>query len=223
VSDNGAGDGDDPTELIIPPDPSLGMLKRLVDGGPTFDSTDDVLSFEFDVTNTGNVTIPSPVTIDDPLLVSLGGSVSCPAGDILPDDMITCEGSFTVTQGLIDAGEVTNTATAVSALATSDPSSVTVLAQQDPALETDKEAVSITVDGTTFPGVPDAQFRVGAIIAYEYTVTNTGNVTIVDDISVSDNLIDPVTCPDLPTGGLAPDASLVCEATFEVEGNPRRC
>jgi len=160
------------------------------DGGPTYDGTDDVLTFAFDVTNTGNVTIESPVTIDDPLLTSLGGTVACPPVDLLPDDMITCEGSFTVVQGQIDAGSLTNTATAVSNLATSDPSSVTVLAQQNPA--------------------------VGAIIAYEYTVENTGNTTITEAITVTDNLIAPVTCPPLPAGGLAPTQSIVCEATFEV-------
>ena len=216
VSDNGTGAGSDPTALVIVPDPSLDLVKRLIDGGPTYDSTDDVLTFAFDVTNTGNVTIDGPVTIDDPLLTSLGGTVDCPVVDLLPDDDITCTGSFTVTQDQIDAGSLTNTATAVSALASSDVSSVTVLAQQNPALETAKEAVSITVDGVEFAGVPNVQFRVGAIIAYEYTVTNTGNVTITDAISVTDNLIDPVTCPALPGGALAPMQSLVCEATFEV-------
>lgn len=216
VSDNGSGSGDDPTLLTIPPAPALEMTKRLIAGGPTYSVTTDVLTFAFDVTNTGNVTIPGTVEINDPLLTSLGGTVACPAGDILPDGMITCEGSFTVTQGQIDAGSLTNTATAVSDLATSPESSVTVLAQQNPAMETAKEAVSVAVDGQTFAGVPDEQFRVGAVITYNYTVTNTGNTTIVDAITVSDNLIDPVSCPALPTGGLAPNADLVCEATFEV-------
>lgn len=216
VSDNGSGGGDDPTDLTIAPAPSLALTKRLLAGGPTYDSTDDILTFAFDVTNTGNVTIPATVTIDDPLLVSLGGTVSCPADDILPDGMITCEGSFTVTQGQIDAGSLTNTATAVSSLATSPASSVTVLAQQTPALATDKEAVSVEVGGTVYAGVPDAQFRVGAIVTYNYTVTNTGNTTITAPITVSDNLIDTVSCPALPTGGLIPDGTLVCEATFTV-------
>jgi len=47
-------------------------------------------------------------------------------------------------------------------------------------------------------------------------VTNTGNTTITDPISVNDNLIPNVTCPALPTGGLAPNASITCTADYVI-------
>lgn len=210
VSDFGAGDGDDPTELTITPAPVLTLIKTLASGGPTVSAVDDILTFEFEVRNAGNVTIAGPISIIDPLITDAGGTVTCPALALAPGDALTCEGSYAVTQGDLDAGEITNTATATDGTTTSDPSRVTVLADQLPALETVKEAISITVAGTEFPGVASENYVVDAVVSYTFTVTNTGNVTITQPVSVSDNLIATVTCPALPAAGLAPMGQLVC-------------
>jgi len=188
----------------------------LVSGGPTFDAVGDIMAYEFDVPNTGNVTIVAPVTVDDPLIDGAGGSVTCPAIDLIPDASYTCSGSYAVIQEDIDAGAVENIATVSGGGATSDPSGVTTLAQQDPAMETVKDAVSITTGGVTYPGTPSERYVVGAVVAYEFTVTNTGNTTITDAITVTDNLIDPVSCPALPVGGLLPTNSILCSASYVV-------
>lgn len=215
VSNDGAGAGDNPTELIIPSMPSLDMAKRLASGGPTFDAVGDVLTFEFDVTNSGNVTI-GPISIVDPLITNAGGAIMCPPTLLAPGDMLTCSGDYSVIQADIDAGGVMNAANATDGVTSSDPDSVTVPALKLPALATDKDAVSITVGGVVYPGTPSERYVVGAIVAYDYTVTNTGNTTITAPITVSDNLIAAVSCPALPAGGLAPNASIVCEATYTV-------
>ncbi len=215
VSDNGTGDGDDPTELAIPAMPSLEMVKRLVSGGPTFDMVGDVLSYAFDVTNSGNVTI-GPISIVDPLITDAGGAITCPPTLLAPDDTLTCTGDYSVIQEDIDAGEVENSAFATDGTTNSDGQSVTVPALKLPALETVKEAVSITVDGVVYPGTPSERYIVGAVVSYDYTVTNTGNTTITDPITVTDNLISAVTCPALPTDGLPPNDSILCEATYTV-------
>jgi len=63
------------------------------------------------VTNSGNTTLLSPITVSDSRIAS----VSCPAlpaGGLVPGASLTCTGSDTVTQADINAGSVTNTATA---------------------------------------------------------------------------------------------------------------
>ena len=60
------------------------------------------------VTNTGNVTLAGPFTVTDDK-----ATVTCPAtAASRRGASITCTASYTITQADLDAGSVTNTATA---------------------------------------------------------------------------------------------------------------
>lgn len=215
VTDNGNDtDGntvDDPTVLTVPAAPAMTLDKRLATGsGPAFDAVGDVLTFEFRLTNSGNVTLPGPFTVADPLITTAGGTITCPAGPLAPTATLTCTGSYTVTQADLDAGQIINSATASSPLGgtpvTSPPDSVSIPAVQSPALEVVKAAESVTA----------AQFIVGLVVDYTYTVTDTGNTTLTAPVTVADNLIPAVSCPALPPGGLAPAATLTCTGSYTV-------
>ena len=212
-----ANGNDDPTVTPLAQVAALALDKVLVSGGPTFGAVGETLSFRFDVRNTGNVTLTDPVTVNDPLISGAGGSVTCPAGPLAPGALVSCTGSYAVTQADIDAGGVTNTATAASGATASAPDAVTVPSRRTPALETVKTAVSITTGGQTFMTIEPQYFQTGAVVAYDYVVTNTGNTTITAPITVTDNLI-PVSCPAVP-GGLAPQAAITCTATYTVNGS----
>ena len=56
----------------------------------------------------------------------------------------------------------------------------------------------------------------GAAIPYSFVVKNTGNVTLTSAISITDSKIASVSCPALPVGGVAPNATLTCNATYIV-------
>ncbi|MFC5569048.1 OmpA family protein [Lysobacter yangpyeongensis] len=177
--------------------PALTLVKTAVSGVP-YDSVGDVIGYTYVVTNTGNITINDLVVDDDRIL-----AVSCPVTSLAPGASTTCTASYTVTQADLDAGSVTNRATATgSPPALTPPTAVeTVDADASPSLTLDKTAVS---------GVPyDA---VGDVVAYTYVVTNTGNVTI-DALGVSDDKIAAVTCP---VTTLAPGAGTTCTATYTV-------
>ena len=119
---------------------------------------------------------------------------------------MTCTGSYTVTQADVDAGSVTNTATASGTnpsdtTETSNSSSVTVEA-----------STAVSSLGLVKSTSSSQLTAAGDAIDYNYLVTNTGTTT-ESGISVSDNLVPDVSCPP---GSLAPGASETCTGSYTV-------
>jgi hypothetical protein len=101
----------------------------------TYDTIGQVIAYSFAVSNTGNLAIIPPITIDD----DRTANESCPAvttvgnGDSFldPGETIVCTASYTITLADLVAGAVTNTATASGRdpdlqTVTSDPDSATI-------------------------------------------------------------------------------------------------
>ena len=160
----------------------------------------DVISYSFVVKNTGTTT-ENGIAINDALVTN----ATCPFSSLLPGASETCTGSYTVTQADVDAGSVSNTATAsgtsVQGSVTSHPSSVTVAGS-------DYTSSLSLVKSTSSGGYASA----GDTVDYSYDVTNTGTTTL-SGIGVSDNRIAGVSCPD---ASLAPGASEMCTGTYTV-------
>jgi|GEM_PF-2538109 len=178
-----------------------------------YDAPDDVIDYEFLVTNEGNVRLPGPVTIDD----DLTDDESCPAltgvGNndtyLDVDESVTCTASYTVTQDDIDVGEVTNTAIATVDGNDSDESSVTVTADQLFELTLVKTAKE------------DAFREAGDILNYEFEVENTGNVTLAGPVEIDDDITDDESCPELTGIGdndtdFDPGETVTCTASYTV-------
>ncbi len=181
--------------------PSLTIVKSTTTA--TYDSVGDVLSYSFELTNSGNVTLSGPFTVAD----NRATDESCPVtATLAPGASITCTATYTVTQADLDAGSVTNTATGSgffgATTVTSNTDSVTITATQTPAL---------TIDKTITGG--DPYDSTGDTITYQYVVTNTGNVTI-SSVSVSDDNVDAA--PACDDTSLAPGEVATCTATYTV-------
>ena len=145
-----SGQDPDGDPVTSPPDdetvtadqnPALTILKTA--SPTTYDTLNQVISYSYKVTNSGNVTIDQPITIDD----DIATDEVCPAvpADLAPGDSITCAASHTITQNDLDAGSVTNTADATGidpngAPVTSPEDDETVTANQDPSLAIVKTA-----------------------------------------------------------------------------------
>jgi len=178
--------------------PAMETVKNVTD--EQFTLPGDVTTYEYVVTNTGNVTLTDPITVTDNRIPN----VICPAlpaGGLAPTASITCTGSYTVTQADLDAGTVTNIASASDGTTSSPATSATIPADQDPALTIAKNALF-----TDFTAA-------GEMVDYEFTITNTGNITITDDVEVVDSLIGTITCY---TGNFIPGQVETCTATYTV-------
>ena len=80
------------------------------------------------MTNAGNVTLAGPFTVSD----DKATDESCPAtASLAPGASITCTATYTIGQADLDAGSVTNTATATNGTVTSNQDSETVYATQN--------------------------------------------------------------------------------------------
>ena len=107
VTTDEAGEKTDTLDIEITQDPELTVVKTIV-GTPIFRNVGDILSYEYEVTNTGNVTIEGPITVYDDKT-----TVDCPdVASLAPDEGITCTSEYAVTAEDIAAGSVTNVATA---------------------------------------------------------------------------------------------------------------
>ena len=113
--------------MLLPPDASITLAKSAAE--TSFHLVGDVLHYTYVVTNTGNVRLAGPVTVTDDKT-----TVTCPAlstignhDDFLdPGESLTCTATYTVKQSDIDAGKVTNTASALVGGTGSTEQSVTV-------------------------------------------------------------------------------------------------
>jgi uncharacterized repeat protein (TIGR01451 family) len=175
----------------------------------SYNAVDQTVPYSYLVTNTGNITLTDPVIVSDDRIVA-PNTVVCPAlpaGGLAPGASITCTASYTIVQADLDAGSLTNIATAQSGATTSPSSSVTIPGNQQPALVLDKTTTATTYDS------------VGDTLSYSYRVTNSGNITLTVPVTISDDRIvapNTVSCPALPPGGLVPGAELTCTATHTV-------
>ena len=187
----------DSNKVTITPAAALDVTKTLKSGAPV--KTGDPVTWTVTVKNTGNVTLTN-VTVTDALagatIVTPCG-FSAPIATLAPNAAVSCDVSYSVTQGNVDAGAVTNTASAtgkppVGANVTdSDSNSVTIV-----------PAAALDITKTVKSGAP---VKAGDPVTWTVTVKNTGNVTLTN-VTVADALAGATIVT--PCGFSSPIASL---------------
>ncbi|MDP5202289.1 DUF1573 domain-containing protein, partial [Flavobacterium sp. DG2-3] len=240
-----ATNNDDDTVTNLTQSPAIAVVKTAAVGGTG--SVGDQITYTFDVTNTGNVTL-SNVVIDDAKTGSTALAVS--PSTIAPGGTGTITATYTITQADLNAGSVTNSATATGTApnaSTVSDTSGTALTNDDDTVTNLTQSPSIAVVKTASVGGTGA---VGDQITYTFDVTNTGNVTlsnvVIDDaktgstaLAVSPSTIVPgasgsitatytITQADLNTGsvsntatatGTAPDTTTVTDTSGTAQNN----
>ncbi len=206
----GVSDTDSLTEPItaepaITLDKSAALNDSLVAPSGRVDAG-DAIDYTLMVTNTGNVTLDSVAVIDD-----TAGSVTCPGTALASDEVMVCTATLVLSQGDIDAGSVSNTASvdgSFGAAVVSDGASANVVLDAEPGISVAKVG---TIDDSVVG--PIGRADAGDVANYIITVTNTGNVTL-DPVAVTDPLAAPVTCP---TDVLTPGGTMSCTASVTLD------
>ncbi|MCB0452471.1 MAG: gliding motility-associated C-terminal domain-containing protein, partial [Aequorivita sp.] len=198
LSDESSVLEDDPTIIELCQNPVIAIVKTgILNDENQNDCTDvdETISYTFTVTNEGNVSL-SNVTVTDPLIATITGPTGDTDGDGELDvtEIWTYTGTYTITQGDIDAGQVTNQATAEGTAP--DATVVSDLSDESSVLENDPTVIELcqnpkialiktgVVDDTNGNGCAD----VDETITYSFTVFNLGNVTL-SNITITDPLV----------------------------------
>jgi uncharacterized repeat protein (TIGR01451 family) len=188
----------------------LSLLKTATPG--TVTQAGQQVTYSYLIVNTGDTTLTG-VGATDTAFSGTGTppTITCPVTTLAPGASTTCTGTYTVTQADVDAGALTNTATASGttpggAKVTSNPSTATVNTAAGAELTLTKTATPASVTAA------------GQTITYHYLVANTGNATLrglsVTETQFSGSGPPPVvTCP---VTTLAPATSTTCTATYTV-------
>ncbi|WP_285726805.1 DUF7507 domain-containing protein [Psychromicrobium xiongbiense] len=198
-------------KVTIDPAPAL-ALKKSADPA-TVSTPGEQVTYHFVASNTGNVTLQN-LSIAEGAFSGTGtmSAISCPATTVAPGQSVDCTASYAVTQADIDAGNITNSATAsATPPGSSDPvssprSDAKVTAKQNPALSLKKSADPATVS------------TVGQQVTYTFVITNTGNVTLTDPTVTETAFSGTGSAPQAgcPRGAVAPGDSVTCYATYQV-------
>ncbi len=211
--DDVAGDAgeDDPTPVIPVYDPAIALIKSADISALNDPAAEgDIITFNFAVTNTGDVDLTNVEVTDDLPGVTITGSpiASLPAGG----PAVTILGTYALTPEDVARGSVTNTATAegtdpfgtvvddVSGASLTDDTPLVTPFLAEPAIRLIKTA---DTSGLTAPPV------VGQEITYSFTITNIGDqtlnqVTVTDDLPGIDLMGSPI--PVMEPGDINTDA-----------------
>jgi len=231
--DDDGDTGNDPTEEFFEQSPEIEIEKTgELDGAV---AADEMITYTFTVTNTGNVTIDN-ITVTDDLL---GGDITdqcvfpSDTGVLASGESATCEVQYTITQNNIDAGVIKNSATATG----DDPSGESVDDTSDDPNDDENEdpdndgnpddptetllppSPELTLIKTVEDENGDGEMQVGEELVYTFTINNTGNIT-VNDIVLGDSFFteeSEISCNQELPGVLSPsDDPIVCTATYVI-------
>lgn len=182
---------DQATDVVFNQTAALALVKTATlkdtDGSGNH-SSGDTISYSFAIYNTGDQTVTG-ITISDPLVTVSGGPIDLTSG---ASDTTTFTGTYTITQSDVDAGSVTNSAY----VSGTDANGWTVSDTSGTAQDNDTSTV---VTLTASPSIALIKGGVlndggdgadaGDTISYNFTIKNTGNVTL-SSIQISDTMLE---------------------------------
>jgi LysM repeat protein len=176
-----------------------------------FNTVNQIITYSYLIRNTGGTLLAGPATVADDK-----ATTSCPDlttvgnldANLDPTEQVTCTGTYAITQADLDAGSVTNNATATVGGINSNPASHRVEMTKTPALTLSKAAN------------PTSYSQAGQIITYTYVIINSGNASLAGPFSIADDKAI-ATCPNVNTVGnnddnLDPNEAMSCTATYTI-------
>src|SRR5699024_453204 len=173
-----------------------------------------VITYNFIITNTGNVTLDN-IKVDDPMLDDAGIEIEYPKTSLVPGESTVATASYTVTQEDIDnEDKIVNIATATGTPPGGEPEDpnnpkTPPSEEEVPVIKTPEIAIEKTAD-------KDKVVKAGETITYNFVVTNIGNLTL-KDVKVQDAMLENVGIDvELETTTLKPGESTTGSAVYTV-------
>ncbi|WP_438263946.1 DUF7507 domain-containing protein, partial [Algibacter lectus] len=190
---NGDGDPDDPTVTSLTRNPELTLTKTGTfndANGNGLANVGETISYAFEVINSGNVTV-TDISISDPLVAVNGAAIDLIPGEI---DNATFTAVYTITQFDIDSGSITNAAVVTGedpdgndvSDNSDDPNNPANVDDNNDGNPDDDTVTSLPIEGKisiikeALAANDGSYDSVGEQIAYNITVTNTGNITLTN-------------------------------------------
>ncbi|MCB9157369.1 MAG: DUF11 domain-containing protein [Caldilineaceae bacterium] len=207
-------------QLEVVQESSISLDKELVDNADEDGSGDvslnDTLSYQFDVENTGSVTLKNVHVVDT--LVDMTSAQCTPTSPatLAPGGKMVCTVTYAVRQPDIDSGLVVNRAVATgeapNGTTEEDRDVAGAQVNQTAAIALSK-SVTMTVDADGSHNVSRSD-----TLTYQFVAQNSGNVTL-RSVEISDPLsgLSALTCAPAQPATLAPAATIACQATYIVE------
>jgi uncharacterized repeat protein (TIGR01451 family) len=201
----------DSVRINTPFDSSLTFSKTVEGSFTGSPRAGDVVTYSFDATNTGLVTLHGVSIADElPGLSDITYTWPGAAGVLAPHQSVTATARYSLTQADIDAGTLVNSASA-SGLS---PGDVVASAADEVTLPLE-QAPSATLKKTAKVGY-DGWWRAGDAATFGFAVQNTGNVTLTE-VVISDQMVGlsdiEYQWPGVE-GELAPGETLTATATY---------
>lgn len=194
---------------------SVSVLKTLSQEPATW-KAGQAVGFHFLVTNTGVTTLRNVGVVEGAFTGTgaLTGLTCAPVAYLTPGGTYECEASYSLTQADVDAGTVSNTASASAvspegAGVTGEDSTATVSGQGTSGMSLAKEVNQISAE----------DYKAGAKLVYTFTVTNTGDLTI-RDVAIDESqfggagTLGKITCSEGSLKSIAPSETVVCSADY---------
>ena len=212
---------DDPTEdvTIINNELEITKTDRAAPDG-SYDTVGEMITYDFVVTNTGDQIIPS-VTIRDPD-IDPGSLSPASVSNLAIGASANFTATHTITQADIEANQVINTATAEGTLSngfiisdTSDDPDDPTTTVNDPTVTPLEQVGALVLEKIAQPASDGLYDTLGELITYEFTVINTGNVSL-NNVTITDSNIDPGSLSPTSIANLPAGSSAVFTATHTI-------
>ena len=162
-------------ETPVARDPSLTLTKTTTATG--FTSVGETIAYSYEVTNSGTVTLSGTLAISDDKIATT--DIACgavPVGGLAPSESVTCSGTHTVEQADLDAGGVTNKASASLDGVTSDEATATVPWKAPQAFTEPQVSIALAVQVAEDAGTAEVAV----------TLTESSLQTVTVDYATSD-------------------------------------
>ena len=189
--------------ITLKPLPALHLVKAGVPPDNVVNNA--TILYTYTLTNTGNVPLSPPFTVNDDKVRSQNINCSGVPTPLLPQATATCTGTYTITNQDINNGQVVNVATATAQYQTQTITSNTATATViTPPLYLTLTARPLTI---TAPGT---------VITFTFTLRNPGNTNLTSPYTINDIMnTNKADCSNL-TSPLSSGASTSCTSTYTV-------